>query len=117
MNIETLRKYCLSKKGVHEDFPFDDTTLVFKVLDKMFALTNLEDDFFVNLKCEPNKAIILREEYDAVIPGFHMNKRHWNTIKIDGTISDKTVKEWINDSYNLVIAKMTKKDRKILAEK
>jgi len=116
MNIEELRNYCLSKKGANESFPFDKTTLVLKVLDKMFALTDLEDDLFVNLKCNPEKAINLREEYNSVKPGFHMNKKHWNTVRIDGTVSDKILKEWIDDSYNLVVSKMTKKDRQRLID-
>ena len=114
MNIEEFRKYCLSKKAVTESFPFDKTTLVFKVIDKMFALTNLVNDFTVNLKCNPEKTIELREKYDAIKPGFHMNKKHWNTVIIDGSISDDFLKEMITDSYNLVVSKMTKKQQAIL---
>ena len=114
MNIEEFRKYCLSKKAVTESFPFDKTTLVFKVLDKMFALTDLVDDFSINLKCNPEKAIELREKYPAIKPGFHMNKKHWNTIVINGTISDNLIKEMVTDSYNLVVSKMTKKQKETL---
>jgi len=114
MNIENFREYCLSKKAVNESFPFDETSLVLKVLDKMFALTDLEDEFSINLKCNPEKAIILREKYKAVKPGYHMNKKHWNTIIIDDTISDSELKEWIDDSYNLVVSKMTKKNKEKL---
>ena len=103
MNIEEFRDYCLSKPGVTEEFPFDETTLVFKVGGKMFALTDLEDDFSINLKCEPEKAIELRELYpDSVLPGYHMNKKHWNSIIIDGRIPDKKLYEWTDRSYELV---------------
>lgn len=103
MNIEELREYCLSKKGVTESFPFDETTLVFKVMGKMFALSDTEDEFSINLKCDPEKAIELREKYPAVQPGYHMNKKHWNTIYIDGSLSDDILKTLIEDSYNLVV--------------
>jgi len=83
MDIEQLREYCLAKKGVTEGFPFDDTTLVLKVLSKMFALVSLDDDLSINLKCDHEKAIELREEYPAVKPGYHMSKVHWNTVEID----------------------------------
>jgi predicted DNA-binding protein (MmcQ/YjbR family) len=103
MNIEELREYCLSKKGATECFPFDETTLVFKVADKMFALTDIEADLSINLKCEPYKAVELRETYSSVIPGFHMNKKHWNTVLINGTIPDKLIREWIDHSYELIV--------------
>jgi len=109
MNIEELREYCLSKKGTSEGFPFDETTLVFKVMDKIFALTDLEDKFGVNLKCDPEKAIDLRERYTEVIPAYHMNKKHWNTVNLDGTLSDVLVKEWIDQSYDLVVSSLTRK--------
>ncbi len=110
MNIEELREYCLSKKGASECFPFDEVTLVFKI-HKMFALTNLDGDLSVNLKCDPEKAIELREKYPAVKPGYHMNKRLWNTIEIDGSISDTMIKSWIVDSYQLVFESLTKKQK------
>ena len=106
MNIEDFRNYCLSFKAATEDLPFDETTLVFKVLGKMFALTDIDNFVSINVKCEPEKAIILREKYSAVIPGFHMNKKHWNTIKINGSVSDKLIKQWVFDSYNLIINKL-----------
>lgn len=109
MNIEELREYCIEKPFVTEEFPFDETTLVFKVNGKMFALTSLGGDLSVNLKCEPEKVIELREKYAAVIPGYHMNKTHWNTIYIDGTINVDTIKSWIDDSYYLVIKSFPKK--------
>ncbi len=102
MNIEQLRDYCLCLPGVSEHFPFDETTLVFKVNGKMFALTDLEGPLSVNLKCDPETAMELRERYPAVLPGYHMNKLHWNTILIDGTISDKLITEWIDHSYQLI---------------
>jgi predicted DNA-binding protein (MmcQ/YjbR family) len=110
MNIEQLRDYCLCLPGVSEHFPFDETTLVFKVNGKMFALTDLEGPLSVNLKCDPETAIELRERYPAVLPGYHMNKLHWNTILIDGTISDHLITEWIDHSYQL-IANPKKKSR------
>lgn len=114
MNIEEIREYCLKKDGVTESFPFDDTALVFKVLDKMFALTIIEGDLRINLKCDPEKAIELREEYSYVIPGYHMNKKHWNTIELTGEINEKLVYKWIDDSYELVVNSLTKKDKEKL---
>ncbi len=115
MNIEEFRDYCLSKKGVTEGFPFDETTLVFKVMDKMFALTDTEDEFSINLKCDPEKAIELREQHpETVLPGYHMSKRHWNTVVVDGRISDKILYEWINDSYNLIVDSLTKSKKQEL---
>lgn len=111
MNIEELRDYCISKPGVTEGFPFDSTTLVFKVLGKMFALTDLEDELSVNLKCDPQVCIELREHYEAVMPGYHMNKKHWNTVVIDGSIPDSMIYSWIDDSYELVVSKLTRKQR------
>jgi predicted DNA-binding protein (MmcQ/YjbR family) len=109
MDIETFREYCLSMKGVTEEFPFGPDTLVFKVMGKMFALTNLDGDFSVNLKCNPDLALELREKYPSVIPGYHMNKTHWNTILIDGTIPAKLIYEWTSHSYSIVVEKLPKK--------
>jgi predicted DNA-binding protein (MmcQ/YjbR family) len=114
MNAEDIREYCLSKKETTESFPFDDTTLVFKVLNKMYALVNLDGDLRLNLKCEPEKAIELREQYSAVLPGYHMNKKLWNTILIDGSIDNNLLKEWIDDSYDLIVEKMPKKLKELL---
>lgn len=114
MNIEELREYCLSKKGSTEDFPFDQTTLVFKVMGKMFALTDLEGELRVNLKCEPDKAIELREQYACVSPGYHMSKTHWNTVQLNGSVSEQLVHTWIDDSYNLVVSKLTKQQKEEL---
>lgn len=109
MNIERIREYCLSKKGTSECFPFDETTLVFKVMDKMFALVPLEGNLSINLKCDPERAIELREEYCNIIPGRHMSKKHWNTIEIDHTITFDFLCELIDNSYNLVVEKLPKK--------
>jgi len=109
MNIEDTRLFCLNKKGVTESFPFDDTTLVFKVLGKMFALLNLANNQSINLKCDPDKAIELREHYASVLPGYHMNKKHWNTVLLDESIHDDIFKGWITNSYNLIVNKFPKK--------
>jgi len=109
MNIEELREYCITKKGVTESFPFDEETLVFKVMNKMFLLTNINKDLSMNVKCDPEKAIELREEYNSVLPGWHMNKKHWNTVNINGSISDNQLKEWIDHSYVLIVDSLTKK--------
>ena len=115
MNIEQIREYCLKKKGVTEEFPFDEETLVFKVLGKTFLLASLESvPLRINLKCDPEKAIYLREEYDSVQPGYHMNKKHWNTVTIDGSVPLFTIKEWIDDSYNLVSTGLKRSDLKRL---
>jgi predicted DNA-binding protein (MmcQ/YjbR family) len=114
MTIDTIREYCLSMKAVTESFPFDEDALVFKVKDKMFALLSLQDRW-LNLKCDPEKAIALREQYDTVIPGYHMNKKYWNTIDIKGNLSEKILKSWITDSYNLVVKKLPLRVQKELA--
>lgn len=109
MNVEELRDYCLSKKGAEECFPFDDVTLVVKVGGKMFALINLDGELSINLKCDPDKAQELRETYNAITPGYHMNKKLWNTVSIDNTISNKLIKELIDHSYTLVYNSLPKK--------
>jgi predicted DNA-binding protein (MmcQ/YjbR family) len=117
MNIEQIREHCLKKKGVTEEFPFDEDTLVFKVAGKIFLLASLETiPLQINLKCDPEKTIELREEYDSVQPGYHMNKKHWNTIIIDGTIPINKIFDWIDDSYLLVVAGLNKNERKMLTE-
>ena len=115
MNIEQLRAYCISKKGVTESFPFDEHTLVFKVMGKMFALVALERvPSQVNLKCDPERALTLREEYDGIIiPGYHMSKKHWNTLYLD-QLPPLFLKELIDDSYNLVVSKLPKRTREQL---
>lgn len=111
MNIEELREYCMSKKGVTEGFPFGETALVFKVAGKMFCLANMEGELRVNLKNEPEKNIELREHFPAIRPGYHMNKQHWNTVEIDGSIPDKVIKQLIDESYRLIVEKLSKKKR------
>jgi predicted DNA-binding protein (MmcQ/YjbR family) len=105
MDIESLREYCIAKEDVTESFPFGEDTLVFKRKGKIFALVNLDSDLSINLKCDPALALELRERYSAVNPGYHMNKKHWNTIDLDGTIPDKEVFSWIDHSYNLIAGK------------
>lgn len=114
MNIEELREYCLTLKGATEDFPFNETTLVFKVRGKMFCLTDLEDKFAITLKNEPEKNIELREHFSAVKPGYHTSNRHWNTIDVDGTIADNMLKDLIDESYDLVVLKLTREEKQKL---
>ena len=110
MNAEDLREFCLSLKGVEEGFPFDESTLVFKVMGKMFCLCGLErTPLQFNVKCDPEKAIELREEYSGVLPGYHMSKKHWNTLVFDGSFDDKKDQQWILDSYHLVASSLDKK--------
>ena len=113
MNIQQLYEFCLSKRGVTEHFPFDEDTLVFKVGGKMFALTSLKEwekgTPSINLKCDPDKALELRAEFEDVVPGYHMSKIHWNTIHFNGDVSDKMICELINDSYTLIFKSLTKK--------
>ncbi len=110
MNIEVFREYCISKKGITEEFPFDDSTLVFKVMGKMFALVALERiPSQANLKCDPEWAIALREEHDGVItPGYHMSKVHWNTIFLED-LPPNLIRDLVDHSYDLVVSKFTKK--------
>lgn len=111
MNLDSYREYCLSKKGVTEGFPFGEDVLVFKVLGKMFALSDVEDFESINLKVEPDKGVELREQYPAVQEAYHMNKKHWITVMMDGTVPDKLVREWIDASYDLVVAGLPRKDK------
>ena len=111
MNLETYYEYCLSKKGVTEHFPFDDNTLVFKVGGKMFALSSLlqweNGTPSINLKCDPERALELREQYDAIQPGYHMSKIHWNTVAVNQSVSDVLMKELIDHSYELIFDSLT----------
>jgi predicted DNA-binding protein (MmcQ/YjbR family) len=116
MNIEELRDFCLSLKGTDEKMPFDDKTLVFTVKGKMFCLTDITTYEFINLKCDPEEAILLREEYTEVKPGYHMNIKMWNSVNTTGRIPEKKMKEWIVNSYNLVVAGLPKKVQKELEE-
>lgn len=111
MNIEDFRNFCIQKYGVTEELPFDENTLVFKVKGKMFALIDVDLFESVNLKCDPEEAIRLREKFEAVKPGYHMNKKHWNTIEFDGSLSDKEIFHWVNHSYDLVVSKLPNKIR------
>lgn len=117
MNIETLREFCLSLPDTTESFPFDDVTLVLKVGGKMYALISLDGELSINLKCNPEMAIDLRERYPAVLPGYHMNKTHWNTVKIDGSIPDSTIHDWILHSYELVFSTLPRKIRNFIPRK
>lgn len=115
MDLEAIREYCLAKPGVEEYFPFDDVTLVFKVGGKMFALVGTDEiPLTINLKSDPEVALELRERYEAVVPGFHQNKKHWNTITLDGTVRPALVKQWIDASYELVLASLPKAKRAML---
>lgn len=106
MNIETIREYCLAKEDVEETLPFGPDTLVYKVKGKVFLLMGMDNpDLRFNVKCDPDKALELREQYQAVQPGYHMNKKHWNTVFVDGSVKSDLLREWIDDSYNLVAKK------------
>jgi predicted DNA-binding protein (MmcQ/YjbR family) len=110
MNVEELRAYCLNKKEVTESTPFDDVTLVFKVMNKLFALIPLDNDLLsISLKCDPEKAIQLREQYPQVTPAWHFNKKHWNSVLVDGTVEVDKIMEWVDHSYDLVVSGLTKK--------
>ncbi|ATA69342.1 MmcQ/YjbR family DNA-binding protein [Capnocytophaga cynodegmi] len=109
MNIEELREFCLSLRASEESFPFDDEILVFSVKGKMFCLVNIVKYEFINLKCDPEEAIELREQYPEVTAGWHMNKKHWNSVYINGKISNNLLKKWIVNSYNLVVKGLPKK--------
>lgn len=104
----------MNKKEVTESFPFDKVTLVFKVANKMFALMSLNGELKISLKCEPERAIELRESHEAIIPAWHMNKKHWNTVQIDGTLANELIYELIDHSYELIVNKLTKTKKKEL---
>lgn len=114
MTFDALREYCLSLPGTAEKMPFGETTLVFTVADKLFCLTDLEMFESMNLKCDPETALLLRERYADVLPGYHMNKRHWNTVLLTGAVPDPLLRDWIEDSYRLVVAGLSKKQRETL---
>lgn len=111
MDIERFRNLCLSLDQVTEEFPFGPETLVYKVNGKIFAITDIDSFESINLKCDPEQAVELRERYDAVQPGYHMNKKHWNTVRMDNSISDKLIETWIHNSYDLVRGKASKSKR------
>ena len=115
MNTEEIREYCLTKPGVTEGFPFNDTALVFKVMNKMFALLDLsEDSRGISLKCDPELAIELREQYYEVTPAYHFNKQHWNGVSLKGSITNVQLKEWIDHAYDLVVKSLPKSKRENL---
>lgn len=117
MDIETLRNHCIAKKGVTEGFPFGEQTLVFKVMGKMFALVSIDNAEFVNLKCEPEYALELREQYDGMIrPGWHMNKKLWNSVSLIDGLSYELIKSLIDHSYDEVVKTLKKKDKIALEE-
>jgi len=114
MNIEEYRDFCLGLPGVTEEFPFDVETLVFKVMGKMFALTDVDTFISFNAKCKPEDCIDLRERYSGIKPGFHMSKKHWNTISTDGSVPEELMYELIRNSYDQVVAGLTRKNREEL---
>lgn len=115
MNIEEIREYCITKTGVTEGFPFNDTALVFKVSGKMFALLDLsEDSRGITLKCDPELAIELREQYPEVTAAWHFNKQHWNTVDLSGNVDQRRLREWIDHSYELVVKSLKRADREAL---
>jgi predicted DNA-binding protein (MmcQ/YjbR family) len=115
MNSAELREHCLSFTGAEETFPFGPATSVFKVAGKMFALSQLAaDSLRVSLKCEPGLAEALRQAHASVLPGYHLNKRHWNTVIIDGSVPDEAVRDMIEDSYDLVVSKLPRAERRTL---
>jgi predicted DNA-binding protein (MmcQ/YjbR family) len=115
MDIETFREYCLAKPGTEETLPFDEVTLVFKVVGKVFAITGLDsEEFTVNLKCEPGWAEELREQYPEIRPGYHMNKKHWNTVSFESGLDEKLLRRLIDHSYELVVAGLPRKLRALL---
>ena len=111
MNVEMFRKHCLRKKGVTEEFPFGEATLVYKVMGKMFALSDLDNFDGINLKCDPERGAQLREQHASIIPGYHMNKKHWITVAMDGSLPDKFVLGLVDDSYQLVVDSLTKSQK------
>lgn len=111
MDLETIRNHCLKKKGVTEELPFNEDTPVYKVMGKMFLLASLSYPISINIKCDPEKAIELRERYSSVTPGYHMNKTHWNTVVLDGSVPNKEILSWIDDSYYLVANGLKKSDK------
>ena len=108
MNIEQVREYCLKKRGVTEELPFDEDSPVYKVMGKIFLIASLTPPFTINVKCDPEKAVELRERYPAVTPGYHMNKLYWNTIEIERTVKNSLIEEWIDHSYEQVVKGLKK---------
>lgn len=111
MNVEEFRNYCISKVAVTESFPFDESVLVFKVMDKMFALGNIDDFQWINLKCDPEKSEELRAQFDGIKPGYHMSKKHWNTVAVKMDVPYELICSLIDESYNLVVSKLSRKQK------
>ena len=116
MNLEIIREYCLKKKGVTEELPFDEDSPVYKVMGKIFCISSLTPPFTINLKCDPEKAVELREEHEEIQPGYHMNKLHWNTVSLEGTLRNEFILEMIDHSYELVAKGLKKSDKEKLKE-
>lgn len=115
MDIEQFRAYALSKAGSSEDFPFDEVTLCLRVMGKIFAITGLDNErFSVNLKCDPDYAVELREQHPAIQPGWHMNKKHWNTVDFEGELDDKMLRHLVDHSYDMVVKTLKKAEREAL---
>jgi predicted DNA-binding protein (MmcQ/YjbR family) len=116
MNVEQFRTYCLEKKGTSEDFPFDEVTLCLRVMGKIFAITGLDSEqFSINLKCDPDLAVEWREQYTEVQPGWHMNKKHWNTVDCEGSLDGPTLRRMIDHSYDQVVKTLKKAEKEALA--
>lgn len=116
MDLEQFMRWCNAKKGVTEEFPFGEEILVYKVMGKMFALTHVDQFDSINLKVDPEQGVLLQEEYAAVQPGYHMNKKHWITVAMDGSVPNRLLQQWIDNSYNLVVSGLTKKQQTALKE-
>ncbi|MFT6166780.1 MAG: putative DNA-binding protein (MmcQ/YjbR family) [Vicingaceae bacterium] len=116
MNIEEIRGYCIQKKGVTESFPFDDKALFFKAMNKLFVLTNVENCESVNLKCDPEKALELREQFMGIQEGYHMSKKHWNTLLLESDVKRSLLLELIDHGYNLIVSRLTKKEKEGLSQ-
>ncbi len=116
MDIETIRTYCLKKKAVTECFPFDDINLVFKVVDRMFLLIDLNRPNYISVKCNPDYAIELRDSYQGIAGAYHFNKKYWNQIALDNDVPDQLIRKLIDHSYEEVIKKFTRKQKQIYNE-
>jgi len=116
MNIEDFREYCLSKNMVEESLPFDENTLAFKLMGKIFALTNISKFSFINLKCDPQRALELRERYAGIKPGFHMNKVHWNSVYVNEDVNNELIKKLIDHSYDLILKSLSKSKQRLVID-
>ena len=114
MDIETLREYCLSKPGTTENFPFDEVTLVIRVVNKIFVFLPLDNPTSIALKCQPERAVALREAYPEITPGWHLNKNHWNTVGLDGNLTGAFIFQLVDHSYELVVAGLKKAEKEML---